>query len=252
MDEVDKELQFEENRQLLIDLNDNIGLLKTEIETTRKEYVAPKENVTVSGEVKVNTEKEVEVNNLELIKGWLEDLGTSVSTALKVLKPVTEVTVKNIGGAKTESVKVLNIADLAEQLNPIAEAIKNNKPVVKVTKQDVVFPTSPTKPVAVRLSNGKSFYEALTVAMAGGIPTVNGAVPVVNTDGSPIGGSTAEIFDIRNIEEDVTYKYFGFEERGGTNWRIMRKTLATSVFLYATGTTDYATNWTGKAGLSYT
>jgi len=61
----------------------------------------------------------------------------------------------------------------------------------------------------------------------------------------------APIYDIRNIEEDVTYKYFGFEERGGTNWRIMRKTLATSVFMYATGTTDYATAWTNKASEVY-
>jgi hypothetical protein len=70
---------------------------------------------------------------------------------------------------------------------------------------------------------------------------------------SDLGGSSnsSATFDIRNIEEDATYKYFGFEERGGTDWRIMRKTLATSTFLYATGTTDYATNWTGKAGLTY-
>jgi len=61
----------------------------------------------------------------------------------------------------------------------------------------------------------------------------------------------APIFDIRNIEEDATYKYFGFEERGGTNWRIMRKTLATSTFLYATGTTDYSTAWTTKASEVY-
>jgi len=61
----------------------------------------------------------------------------------------------------------------------------------------------------------------------------------------------APIFDIRNIEEDVTYKYFGFEERGGTNWRIMRKTLATNTFMYATGTTGYATAWTNKASETY-
>jgi hypothetical protein len=63
------------------------------------------------------------------------------------------------------------------------------------------------------------------------------------------GGS--QTFDIRNIEEDVTYKYFGFEQRGGTNWRIMRKTLATSTFMYATGTTGYATAWTNKATETY-
>jgi len=80
-------------------------------------------------------------------------------------------------------------------------------------------------------------------------PTFPTTLKVTNPDGTSVGTPTT--FDIRNIEEDATYKYFGFEERGGTDWRIMRKTLATNTFLYATGTSDYATNWTGKAGLSY-
>lgn len=64
------------------------------------------------------------------------------------------------------------------------------------------------------------------------------------------------IFDIRNISpaddpEIATYKYFGFQERGGTNWRIMRKTIATKAFTYATGTSGYSTAWTNKSSGSY-
>jgi len=69
--------------------------------------------------------------------------------------------------------------------------------------------------------------------------------------------TAAPTYDIRNISpptdpEIATYKYFGFQERGGTNWRVMRKTLATNAFLYATGTTSYSTNWTNRASLTYT
>ena len=72
----------------------------------------------------------------------------------------------------------------------------------------------------------------------------------------PGSSSSTVVYDIKNISpstdpEIATYKYFGFLERGGTNWRIMRKTLATNVFEYATGTSGYATAWTNKSGQSY-
>lgn len=58
-------------------------------------------------------------------------------------------------------------------------------------------------------------------------------------------------YAISNIDpNDVTYKYFGFEDKDGA-WYIMRKTLATNVFLYAKGPSSYATAWTGRAGQSY-
>lgn len=80
----------------------------------------------------------------------------------------------------------------------------------------------------------------------------DGSVPVTVV----AGGSAAAVYDIKNISpstdpEIATYKYFGFLERDGTNWRIMRKTLATNVFEYATGTSGYATAWTNKDSLTY-
>ena len=83
-------------------------------------------------------------------------------------------------------------------------------------------------------------------------------VITVDESGAYVGpsGSSSTVYDIKNISpstdpEIATYKYFGFLERGGTNWRIMRKTLATNVFEYATGTSGYATAWTNKDLQSY-
>lgn len=106
------------------------------------------------------------------------------------------------------------------------------------------------------------------------------AVPVANIDGTPISGgggasvsgtitatvtnvvttsgiTSTPIYDIKNISppddpEIETYTYYGSIRRGGTDWRIMRKTVATKSFDYATGATNYATAWTTKSGLAYT
>lgn len=61
---------------------------------------------------------------------------------------------------------------------------------------------------------------------------------------------------IRNITnagdpDAATYKYFGFEYDDGT-WRIMRKTLATNTFQYATGASAYATAWSTRTTQAYT
>lgn len=85
----------------------------------------------------------------------------------------------------------------------------------------------------------------------------DGSIPVTIKNPDDIGGGTTAInYLIKNISpsddpEIATYKYFGYIESGGTNWRIMRKTLATNAFDYATGTSDYATAWTARASQTY-
>lgn len=49
---------------------------------------------------------------------------------------------------------------------------------------------------------------------------------------------------------DVTYYYLGYTRSNGS-WRIKRVTRATYVVGYATGDTDYATNWTNRSSLTY-
>lgn len=54
----------------------------------------------------------------------------------------------------------------------------------------------------------------------------------------------------QDYEKTGTYVYVGYESTGGA-WYIYRRTIATGVRLYATGASSYATNWTGRSGLTY-
>jgi len=47
-----------------------------------------------------------------------------------------------------------------------------------------------------------------------------------------------------------TYSYVGYEESGGA-WYIYRRTVASGLREYATGSSDYATHWANRASESY-
>lgn len=47
------------------------------------------------------------------------------------------------------------------------------------------------------------------------------------------------------------YVYVGYEHESNGSWFIYRRTVATNVREYASGSSDFATNWTGREGLSY-
>lgn len=70
---------------------------------------------------------------------------------------------------------------------------------------------------------------------------------VTSPDGSSIGGT---VWGINDKEDTGTYVYFGFDAADGS-WKILRKTIATNVFRYATGSSDYSTAWTNRASQSY-
>jgi hypothetical protein len=79
----------------------------------------------------------------------------------------------------------------------------------------------------------------------------NGVVQVNDTSGSGSGGtSPAAAYGISNIEDAGTYKYFGFEDKDG-KWYIMRKTAATKVYQYVSGTSNYSAAWAGRVGQTY-
>lgn len=56
---------------------------------------------------------------------------------------------------------------------------------------------------------------------------------------------------LQDQELTATYAYVGYENTADNSWYIYRRTRATNLRQYATGATDYATNWTGRAGLTY-
>jgi len=53
-----------------------------------------------------------------------------------------------------------------------------------------------------------------------------------------------------DIERGTTYNYYGFVDAEG-NWYITRENAAETEYRYFKGTTNYATNWAGRAALAY-
>lgn len=86
------------------------------------------------------------------------------------------------------------------------------------------------------------------------------AIAVVNPDGSNIGGGSSSpdtpLSIYTYIQKDLTngtYKYYGYADANTAGaWAIKRVTRSTNLAEFIKGTTDYSTNWTGRAGLSYT
>lgn len=69
--------------------------------------------------------------------------------------------------------------------------------------------------------------------------------------GSSSGGSSNTNDRLQNQELTATYAYVGYEDSVDGSWYIYRRTRATNLRQYATGLSSYATNWTGRAGLTY-
>ncbi len=63
-----------------------------------------------------------------------------------------------------------------------------------------------------------------------------------------IGIDSLDNYRITDLDTSGATQYFGYTDKDN-NWYIMELTSTTA--RYIKGTTDYATNWTGRAGLSY-
>jgi len=183
MDQKDLSLYLEEQRTELMSLNKGIDQLSGLVQKQIDNYQPPVSDVKVEGNVKVNTEKAVEVTNLEELQKWLGNLGETVTEAIETNKPeqVTEITVKNIADAQQPDIKVTNFKELSKFFDQLNDNIANlPQPYVNVEKQDVVFPTSANAPISVRLSDGKSFYNAITAYADANRVDTQGIIDAVN------------------------------------------------------------------------
>lgn len=57
-------------------------------------------------------------------------------------------------------------------------------------------------------------------------------------------------FNDKDETTDPLYVFFGFEAPDG-KWKLVRKTVATGAFRYATGASDYATAWSARTSQTY-
>lgn len=234
------ELYLEENREQAIELKKSIDSLVGIFSGKIDVGFVPTEKVKIDGEVTVNTQDTVEVSNITDVVEGLKDLSTKLEQTIKdnAHKPVDTVTVANIKEAKTEEVTIKNWGDLKEFIEGISKAVEANQPILNITKQEVVFPTDPRKPMAVRLSDGKGWINQLIQGVASG---------VAETD--PLVG-----YQPCDIDEAGTPKYYGFAKNNGS-WYIMRE--SSGAYRYTKGAPQfnggglYADAWADKANLSY-
>lgn len=235
----DLNLYLEEQRQLSLELKRSIDTLIEYVASANEQYVAPKEQVTVSGKVEVNTEKEVTVSNLEAISEALDKQTQKLAQHIdnSVREPHKQVEVTNL----SDTLTVKNLSELKAYFDEIVQALEAKDMIVNVEKQTLELPTSPTKPLAVRLSDGKKFYNAVF--------SFSQAAQSFNND--PFRG----YYPADEAASD-SYKYYGFTRHDGY-WYIMREDTVNKRYRYAVGAPQqsggglYADAWTNRANLTY-
>lgn len=256
------ELYLEENREQAIELKKSIDSLVGIFSGKIDVGFVPTEKVKIDGEVTVNTQDTVEVSNItDVVKG-LQDLSTKLEQTIKdnAHKPLDTVTVANINEAKTEEVTIKNWGDLKEFIEGISKAVEANQPIVNVTKQEVVFPTDPQKPIAVRLSDGKSFYKAVQAAFAGGMSTAGLATEAkqdeTNAKLDTLIANSASSYESRNdTTSDPNLVYFGKAAPGSATsaavWQIKRYSKSAGHLSFADDATTFNKVWDNRATYSY-
>lgn len=197
MDSKDLALYYEEQRQALIDLNKGITELHDILKQDKIAQVKLAEQPIVSVS---NQRDSITVSNIAEVEKSLEKLSKTLENAIKnnSYKPKDEIKVTN----QPKDLKINNLSDLKAYFDDITQTIKDNQPIVQVTKQDIVWPTAPSQAIPVRLSDGKSFYKAIMTAVAGG-----GSNPTsrsINTNQVSISSTATKIVDGNNTRKCVT------------------------------------------------
>lgn len=94
------------------------------------------------------------------------------------------------------------------------------------------------------------FTKKAEAAFFGSVPGP-GAVTIKDTTGAKIDPAVKHPTDGYKISrlDDSSPAYYGFTNKDG-GWFVMKED-ASGNYTYTVGTTDFGTNWTGRAGLSY-
>lgn len=291
MDAKDLELIHEEQREILKGLVSSVETLAKSLEDDRHINVTNEipDTTTVKGSVEVtNHQESISVDNLSEVKEALKTFADELKKTIteNSYKPVEDVTIKNAKDLQAESIKVNNLDELKTYLSEIVKAVQDNQPIVNVEKQSIDLPKTAKDYISVRLTDGKSFYNAIAQAVSsgGGIaPSLtrnsHTAIAVVNTDGSPIGSSggltdeelraspidvqgeffstTAQYAVIADDQTTGNVVYVGYADPGtatsAASWRI--KKIVTSpypVTTWADGNTNFDNVYDNRTSLTYT
>lgn len=244
-----EELYQEEQRELLIKQGKKLDKLADRLEDLIEvaeeqvdNYVAPEKHVEVSGSVEVNTEKEVDVRNLNNVGDWLRDVSKNIQQAIKDNR-VTELKISNFP-EQLKSISVDNFEelskDIVDELQELQSVIEDNKTVVNVEKQEIKFPKTAKEAIPVRLSDGKNFYNAIVQAITGASQTVE----------DPLAG-----YQLSDRDDTTATKYYGYAKPNG-HWYILRES-STGAYRYSKGGPQpnggglYSDAWTNRTNLTY-
>lgn len=95
------------------------------------------------------------------------------------------------------------------------------------------------------------FPRRAEAAFFGSVPGA-GTIALKDSNGTPIDpavNSPTDGYAISNVDSTAYPYYYGFINKDAA-WYIMREN-PENTFTYSKGSTDFATNWTGRAGLTY-
>lgn len=240
----DKELYDEENLQVQKDIRDKltnsltVPIMKFEMPDTMKANIVNEVRAKITDIVKID-DSSIKDMNSEVTK-TLEDLSATIVKAIQDAKvdPVTEVSVKNILDGKQSEVTVKNLSTLEKAVAGLADVIIANQPVVNVAKQDTKFPHSAKDAIPVRLSDGKSFYNAIFQAVSS-----------ASGETDPLIG-----YQITELDESGTPKYYGYAKPNG-QWYILKETSGsyryTRGYRLENSGSLFVDAWTDRANLTY-
>lgn len=205
--------------QKFVDYSKQLKALEESVKTVEKAIKA--QELKVDAPI-VNVPETV----VNVPKTDLKPIEKSITTSSKDV-------VKAVKGIKIPEFKTKSIEDLLKKTNKLLNDLPDYMPSGGHSGSSWVAVDSNGIPAPIQLDAD------------GNLPTTGSG-----------GGSSTTVIDprtgyaISDTESTATYKYFGFEDADG-KWYILRKTIATKIFLYAAGTTGYTTAWTNRASQTY-
>ncbi len=186
----------------------------------------------------------------EVVKGIKEVVGDAKDSRKDIRTVVVKNQVELSDIEIPDEVEVKNFPKSDAPL--IVQAIKTLGEKIKAAITAFVSNKTPSEAIPVRLvdKSGKGFYDAAMNVQYGsdrGGQEQSQKLSDINGTLDPLAK-----YKIANKDDDDTTNYYGFVDKDGA-WYILIEVISAGndTYRYARGDSDFPTNWTGRAGLSY-
>jgi|SRR6185436_826919 len=185
----------------------------------------------------------------EVLEKMANGIDLMLEDSQNARKKPQEVLVKNQKDFPTE-IEVNNFPKSDAPL--VVKAIESLVARFKTAITAFIGNQTPKEAIPVRLvdKSGKAFYDAaMNVQYGAGGDFENQSKLLQDIGGNQ---NPLDKYKIANKDDDGTPNYYGFTDKDG-NWYILKETISAGAdtYRYIKGSSDFPTNWTGRAGLSY-